>query len=113
MGVCSSARYLSFIEVHCPSSASFGLLKLLNSMFLLGSHRCFIPNGPLLSSMTRLFSTSSTPQAGYKMKSHSGTKKRWRSLGSGDAFKRVECCLSRGGIVTGWNGIMAEVKPPV
>ncbi|KAF4590186.1 50S ribosomal protein L35 [Pleurotus pulmonarius] len=57
-------------------------------MFLLGSHRCFIPNGPLLSSMTRLFSTSSTPQAGYKMKSHSGTKKRWRSLGSGDAFKR-------------------------
>ncbi|EAU86068.1 hypothetical protein CC1G_07147 [Coprinopsis cinerea okayama7 len=35
-----------------------------------------------------LFSTSPVAQAGYKLKSHSGAKKRWRSLGSGTAFKR-------------------------
>lgn len=37
----------------------------------------------------RLFSTTSFVHAGYKMKSHSGAKKRWRSLASGVAFKRV------------------------
>ncbi|KAF9533151.1 hypothetical protein CPB83DRAFT_758381 [Crepidotus variabilis] len=37
---------------------------------------------------TRLFSTSKVVEAGYKMKSHSGAKKRWRSLGSGNLFKR-------------------------
>ncbi|KAK0504242.1 hypothetical protein EDD18DRAFT_1063115 [Armillaria luteobubalina] len=37
---------------------------------------------------SRLFSLSSVVEAGYKMKSHSGTKKRWRSLASGSSFKR-------------------------
>ncbi|KAJ3749757.1 hypothetical protein EV360DRAFT_89696 [Lentinula raphanica] len=36
----------------------------------------------------RLFSTTTVAEAGYKMKSHSGAKKRWRSLGSGTSFKR-------------------------
>ncbi|RDB17980.1 50S ribosomal protein L35 [Hypsizygus marmoreus] len=40
------------------------------------------------SIMQRLFSTTSVAQAGYKMKSHSGAKKRWRSLASGSDFKR-------------------------
>jgi hypothetical protein len=37
----------------------------------------------------RQFATQSIVQAGYKMKSHSGAKKRWRSLASGNKFKRV------------------------
>ena len=37
--------------------------------------------------LPRLFSTTPAVEA-YKMKSHSGAKKRWRSL-SGSAFKRV------------------------
>ncbi|PPQ70020.1 hypothetical protein CVT26_013308 [Gymnopilus dilepis] len=40
------------------------------------------------SALSRLFSTTRIAEAGYKMKSHSGAKKRWRSLGSGNAFKR-------------------------
>ncbi|PFH54087.1 hypothetical protein AMATHDRAFT_89069, partial [Amanita thiersii Skay4041] len=36
----------------------------------------------------RSFSASSIVEAGYKMKSHSGAKKRWRSLASGNSFKR-------------------------
>ncbi|KAF8349457.1 hypothetical protein F5887DRAFT_946228 [Amanita rubescens] len=36
----------------------------------------------------RFFSTTQIVQAGYKMKSHSGAKKRWRSLASGSSFKR-------------------------
>ncbi|KAF9565733.1 hypothetical protein CPC08DRAFT_759371 [Agrocybe pediades] len=43
---------------------------------------------PFASSTSRLFSMSTPVEAGYKMKSHSGAKKRWRSLGSGNAFKR-------------------------
>ncbi|KAF8073719.1 hypothetical protein FPV67DRAFT_761871 [Lyophyllum atratum] len=43
---------------------------------------------------SRLFSTTSLAQAGYKMKSHSGAKKRWRSLASGIAFKRGKACHS-------------------
>ncbi|TFK28062.1 hypothetical protein FA15DRAFT_665845 [Coprinopsis marcescibilis] len=35
-----------------------------------------------------LFSTSPVAEAGYKMKSHSGAKKRWRSVGS--TFKRAK-----------------------
>lgn len=41
----------------------------------------------------RLFSTSAVAEAGYKLKSHSGAKKRWRSIASG-IFKRV-CSVSR------------------
>jgi len=41
----------------------------------------------LTRSPPRLFSTTPAVEA-YKMKSHSGAKKRWRSL-SGSAFKRV------------------------
>ncbi|ESK87148.1 ribosomal protein l35 [Moniliophthora roreri MCA 2997] len=40
--------------------------------------------------MPRLFSTTSAVGAGYKMKTHSGTKKRWRSLPSGSQFKRAK-----------------------
>ncbi|KAF9464223.1 hypothetical protein BDZ94DRAFT_528054 [Collybia nuda] len=40
------------------------------------------------SQTSRFFSTTSTMEAGYKMKSHSGAKKRWRSLASGSDFKR-------------------------
>lgn len=47
-----------------------------------------------LSALPRLFSTTRAVEAGYKMKSHSGAKKRWRSLGSGNLFKRVRRCLS-------------------
>ncbi|KAF9046598.1 hypothetical protein BJ165DRAFT_1472940 [Panaeolus papilionaceus] len=36
----------------------------------------------------RLFSTTSVAEGGYKMKSHQGAKKRWRSLASGNVFKR-------------------------
>ncbi|KAH6908000.1 ribosomal protein L35-domain-containing protein [Coprinopsis sp. MPI-PUGE-AT-0042] len=36
------------------------------------------------------FSTSPVAEAGYKMKSHSGAKKRWKSLGNGTAFKRAK-----------------------
>ncbi|GLB38345.1 putative ribosomal protein l35 [Lyophyllum shimeji] len=38
--------------------------------------------------VNRLFSTTSVAQAGYKLKSHSGAKKRWRSLADGTTFKR-------------------------
>ncbi|EPT05310.1 hypothetical protein FOMPIDRAFT_1112102 [Fomitopsis schrenkii] len=38
-------------------------------------------------STARLFSTSAVAEAGYKLKSHSGAKKRWRSIASG-VFKR-------------------------
>jgi hypothetical protein len=41
------------------------------------------------SSGFRLFSSTPFNEAGYKMKSHSGAKKRWRSLASGSSFKRV------------------------
>ena len=41
------------------------------------------------SSGFRLFSSTPINEAGYKMKSHSGAKKRWRSLASGSTFKRV------------------------
>ncbi|KAG5729689.1 hypothetical protein E4T56_gene1035 [Termitomyces sp. T112] len=44
--------------------------------------------------MNRLFSTTAVSQAGYKMKSHSGAKKRWRSLASGVTFKRGKACHS-------------------
>lgn len=37
----------------------------------------------------RMFSATHIVEAGYKMKSHSGAKKRWRSLASGTSFKRV------------------------
>lgn len=37
----------------------------------------------------RLFSTTSITQAGYKLKSHSGAKKRWKSLGGSSKLKRV------------------------
>ncbi|KAF8158116.1 hypothetical protein B0H34DRAFT_749559 [Crassisporium funariophilum] len=40
------------------------------------------------TSATRLFSTTPIAEAGYKLKSHSGAKKRWRSLASGTVFKR-------------------------
>ena len=43
-------------------------------------------------STARLFSTSAVAEAGYKLKSHSGAKKRWRSIASG-VFKRV-CLVS-------------------
>ncbi|KAJ7644173.1 hypothetical protein FB45DRAFT_718732, partial [Roridomyces roridus] len=36
----------------------------------------------------RLFSTTSMLEAGYKMKSHSGAKKRWRSSPGKASFKR-------------------------
>ncbi|KAJ6613306.1 hypothetical protein B0H10DRAFT_1805793 [Mycena sp. CBHHK59/15] len=36
----------------------------------------------------RLFSTTSILEAGYKMKSHSGAKKRWRSSPGKASFKR-------------------------
>ncbi|KAF8798970.1 hypothetical protein BYT27DRAFT_7122302 [Phlegmacium glaucopus] len=38
----------------------------------------------------RLFSSTPINEAGYKMKSHSGAKKRWRSLASGNSFKRAK-----------------------
>ncbi|KAF8895485.1 hypothetical protein BD779DRAFT_1382198, partial [Infundibulicybe gibba] len=38
--------------------------------------------------ISRGFSTTPAVNAGYKMKSHSGAKKRWRSLASGNAYKR-------------------------
>lgn len=41
---------------------------------------------------TRLFSTSALLQYSYKLKSHQGAKKRWRSLASG-VFKRVKCLV--------------------
>ena len=43
-------------------------------------------------STARLFSTSAVAEAGYKLKSHSGAKKRWRSIASG-VFKRVRLVL--------------------
>ncbi|KAJ6508730.1 hypothetical protein C8R45DRAFT_815322 [Mycena sanguinolenta] len=36
----------------------------------------------------RSFSTSAVAEAGYKMKSHSGAKKRWRSAPGLKSFKR-------------------------
>jgi len=44
--------------------------------------------------LPRFFSVSSVAEAGYKMKSHSGAKKRWRSLASGSDFKRGKACHS-------------------
>ena len=46
------------------------------------------------SSVFRLFSSTPITEAGYKMKSHSGAKKRWRSLASGSTFKRVRLIIS-------------------
>ncbi|KAK7048399.1 hypothetical protein R3P38DRAFT_1862652 [Favolaschia claudopus] len=37
----------------------------------------------------RSFSTTAVLEAGYKMKSHSGAKKRWRSAPGLKSFKRV------------------------
>ncbi|TFK61390.1 hypothetical protein BDN72DRAFT_778242 [Pluteus cervinus] len=44
---------------------------------------------PHFGSLQRLFSTTRTVEAGYKLKSHSGAKKRWRSQASGTVFKRA------------------------
>ncbi|KDR82848.1 hypothetical protein GALMADRAFT_56985 [Galerina marginata CBS 339.88] len=46
------------------------------------------PVSSTLVSLPRFFSTTRAVEAGYKMKSHSGAKKRWRSLASGTSFKR-------------------------
>ncbi|KAH9480418.1 Putative mitochondrial ribosomal protein new15, mitochondrial [Psilocybe cubensis] len=44
---------------------------------------------PWQSAASRLFSTTQPVEGAlYKMKTHSGAKKRWRSLGSGSSFKR-------------------------
>ncbi|KAF5338875.1 hypothetical protein D9611_008796 [Ephemerocybe angulata] len=45
-----------------------------------------------------MFSTTPVAEAGYKLKSHSGAKKRWRSLGSGSAFKRGKACHSHNNV---------------
>ncbi|KAJ7366917.1 hypothetical protein DFH08DRAFT_678987 [Mycena albidolilacea] len=42
----------------------------------------------------RLFSTSAVVEAGYKMKSHSGAKKRWRSAPGLKSFKRGQAFRS-------------------
>ncbi|KAJ7459902.1 hypothetical protein FB451DRAFT_1045897 [Mycena latifolia] len=42
----------------------------------------------------RLFSTTSMVEAGYKMKSHSGAKKRWRSSPGSKSFKRGQAFRS-------------------
>ncbi|KAF5369480.1 hypothetical protein D9758_002751 [Tetrapyrgos nigripes] len=47
------------------------------------------PAAPSQAWMPRLFSTTSSVEAGYKIKSHSGAKKRWRSLGSGNSYKHA------------------------
>lgn len=64
--------------------------SLLSTMFL---HRLLSTaqscTAPSSLRVNRLFSTTLFVQAGYKMKSHSGAKKRWRSLASGVVFKRV------------------------
>lgn len=44
---------------------------------------------PFTVSSVRAFSASRVAEAGYKLKSHSGAKKRWRSLGASKVFKRV------------------------
>ncbi|KAF9013251.1 hypothetical protein BDQ17DRAFT_587142 [Cyathus striatus] len=42
---------------------------------------------PQQPSLIRLFASSSVAEAGYKMKSHSGAKKRWKSIAN--SFKRA------------------------
>ncbi|KAF7288511.1 Ribosomal protein L35 [Mycena chlorophos] len=41
-----------------------------------------------LATWARAFSTTSVLEAGYKLKSHSGAKKRWRSSPGLQSFKR-------------------------
>ncbi|TEB39791.1 hypothetical protein FA13DRAFT_1724012 [Coprinellus micaceus] len=47
-----------------------------------------ILRSPLSFNPARSFSMSPIVEAGYKLKSHSGAKKRWRSLGASSVFKR-------------------------
>ena len=61
---------------------NFSFTMFLGHLLVSSSPRAWISSG-------RLFSTTSVVEAGYKMKSHSGAKKRWRSLASGNSFKRV------------------------
>ncbi|KDQ62326.1 hypothetical protein JAAARDRAFT_170628 [Jaapia argillacea MUCL 33604] len=51
-----------------------------------------LSSSALLLPTQRLFSTSSVSQF-PKLKSHSGAKKRWRSIANG-AFKRAQACHS-------------------
>lgn len=82
----SLSRIQKFLNRSSWSQMLFG--QVLSTVRTCLSHR------PLFFS-SRLFSTTSAVEAGYKMKSHSGAKKRWRSLASGVAFKRVSpICLS-------------------
>ena len=57
-----------------------------------------ILRSPFSFNPARSFSMSPIVEAGYKLKSHSGAKKRWRSLGASSVFKRVrlyrDCMLS-------------------
>ncbi|KAF8606875.1 hypothetical protein BDV93DRAFT_436653 [Ceratobasidium sp. AG-I] len=43
-----------------------------------------------LTSSARGFSTTHVTLAGYKLKSHTGTKKRWSAIANG-MFKRAKC----------------------
>ncbi|KAF9077771.1 hypothetical protein BDP27DRAFT_1253922 [Rhodocollybia butyracea] len=63
-------------------------LRLSTCAFQRGHHACSTVNLSRLQLFRpRMFSVSAVAEAGYKIKSHSGAKKRWRSLASG-VFKR-------------------------
>lgn len=78
---CLSLRWCTqILQLHIIASTP------LSTMFT-----CRLPQSYNISSsfVARMFSSSPATLAGYKMKSHSGAKKRWRSLASGSDFKRV------------------------
>lgn len=77
--------------------SNFSLIMFLRHLLVSSSLHAWINSG-------RLFSTTSIVQAGYKLKSHSGAKKRWKSLASGKAFKRVR-------IMTTSINALADVTP--
>lgn len=82
-----SSEYLHCHVKNSKSSTMFPAQLLWTGRWCLRTRQPqFSVNGTQIS---RLFSSTPITGAGYKMKSHSGAKKRWRSLASGSSFKRV------------------------
>jgi hypothetical protein len=70
------------------SSPDLGLL-LSTTMFALGRQLLGTAQSCLRKPSTSRFFSSSPVNELYKMKTHSGARKRWRPLASGSSFKRV------------------------
>lgn len=85
---------IHILEVHTRSASSCGVGPLSLMIEVRMSRHVAVSMFystllPKSNPLFRLFSSTPVCEAGYKMKSHSGARKRWRSLASGSSFKRV------------------------